>query len=310
MHDTGRYRVTELLDALLTERGDARYSGLDDLDTLSIARLMNSADAAVAGAVAEALPALAAAVDAVAARMERGGRLRYVGAGTAGRLAVLDAAECPPTFGTDRDLVRGVLAGAPASLTGPTEGTEDSTETGAADLLAAGLGPLDSVIGVTASGRTPYVLGAVDAATAAGALTVGVSCNPGAALSARVQHPIEVPVGPEVLTGSTRLKAGTAQKLVLNTISTITMIRLGRTYRNHMVDVRVLNHKLLHRATRMVAELTDADLDTARQALDAAGRHVKTAVLMIERGLDAPTARALLDAHRGRLAAALTAANP
>jgi N-acetylmuramic acid 6-phosphate etherase len=302
--------VTELLDALLTERGDARYSGIDDLDTLSIARLMNAADAGVPAAVSRALPAIAAAVDAVAARMERGGRLRYVGAGTAGRLAVLDASECPPTFGTDRDLVRGLIAGGPAALTGPVEGAEDVAEAGAADLTAAGLGPLDSVVGVAASGRTPYVLGAVDAATAAGALTVGLSCNPDAVLSARVRHPIEVPVGPEVLTGSTRLKAGTAQKLVLNTISTIVMIRLGRTYRNHMVDLRVLNHKLLHRATRMVAELTDADSDTARRALDAAGRHVKTAVLMIERGLDAPAARALLATHRGRLAAALTATNP
>lgn len=297
--------MTDTLDALLTERSDPRYSVIDDLDTLGIATLMNSADAEVPGAVARALPAIAAAVDAIVVRMREGGRLRYVGAGTAGRLAVLDAAECPPTFGTDPDLVRALIAGGTAALAGPAEGAEDLAEAGASDLMADGIGRLDCVVGVTASGRTPYVLGAVDAARSVGALTVGVSCNADAALSRRVDLAIEVPVGAEVLTGSTRLRAGTAQKLVLNTISTITMIRLGRTYRNHMVDLVVSNQKLRYRAARMVCELTDADPDTARRALDEAGSNVKTAVLMIERGVTAQAAHALLAAHGGHLRAAL-----
>ncbi len=300
----------EALDDLLTEQADPRYRQIDRLDTLALNRLMNEADAEVPRAVERALPAVAGAIDAIVARLAAGGRLRYVGAGTPGRLAVLDAAECAPTFGTDDDLVVGVIAGGVDALTGPVEGAEDDAAAGAVDLRAVGVGRADAVVGVTASGRTPYVLGAIDAAAAAGALTVGLTCNPGAVLSARVEHPIEVPVGAEILTGSTRLKAGTAQKLVLNMISTATMVRLGKTYGNYMVDVVAVNSKLVRRATRMIRELTGVDAETAGRTLDAAGRQVKTAVLMIERGLDADAARAVLAAHHGRLSAALDVSPP
>ncbi|MET7463540.1 N-acetylmuramic acid 6-phosphate etherase, partial [Nonomuraea sp. NPDC005501] len=217
---------------LATEQSDPRYSQIDRLPTEQIARLMNQADAAVPAAVAVVIPAISAAIDAISARMGSGGRLLYVGAGTSGRLAVLDASECPPTFGTDPELVQGVIAGGPDALTRSVEGAEDDAEAGAADLARLEVGPLDSVVGVSASGRAPFVLGALAEARRRGALTVGLSCNDGAPLSAAAEHAIEVVVGPEVVAGSTRLKAGTAQKLVLNMISTIAMVRLGRTYGN------------------------------------------------------------------------------
>ncbi|MEV4071631.1 N-acetylmuramic acid 6-phosphate etherase [Nonomuraea fuscirosea] len=294
------------LPELSTEQSDPRYSQIDRLPTEQIARLMNQADAAVPAAVAAAVPAISAAIDAIAARMAEGGRLLYVGAGTSGRLAVLDASECPPTFGTDPSLVQGVIAGGPDALTRSVEGAEDDPEAGAAALKDLEVGPLDSVVGVSASGRAPFVLGALAEAAARGALTVGLSCNAGAPLSAAAEHAVEVVVGPEVVTGSTRLKAGTAQKLVLNMISTISMVKLGRTYGNQMIEMSAMNSKLAGRALRMVRDITGADQESAVAALDAAGGQAKIAVLMIQHGIDAEAARALLESHGERLSDALS----
>ncbi|PZG13930.1 N-acetylmuramic acid 6-phosphate etherase [Nonomuraea aridisoli] len=298
--------MIEPVPELATEQSDPRYSQIDRLPTEQIARLMNQADAAVPVAVAVALPAISEAIDAIAARMARGGRLLYVGAGTSGRLAVLDASECPPTFGTDPSLVQGVIAGGPEALTRSVEGAEDDPDAGAAALKDLEAGPLDSVVGVSASGRAPFVLGALAEAAGRGALTVALSCNEGAPLSAAAEHAIEVVVGPEVVTGSTRLKAGTAQKLVLNMISTISMVKLGRTYGNQMIEMSAMNSKLAERARRMVSDITGADRETAGAALDAAGGQAKIAVLMIRHGLDAQAARALLESHGERLIDALS----
>ncbi|MCX5198692.1 N-acetylmuramic acid 6-phosphate etherase [Streptomyces sp. NBC_00249] len=296
------------LDTLTTEAFRPELADIDRLPTLEIVRVMNAEDATVATAVAGQLEAIAAAVDAIAARMGRGGRLIYAGAGTAGRLGVLDASECPPTFNTDPALVVGLIAGGPSAMVKAVEGAEDSPELAAADLTALGLGPDDTVVGISASGRTPYAIGAVEFARTRGALTVGLSCNAGSALAAAAEHGIEVVVGPELLTGSTRLKAGTAQKLVLNLISTVTMIRLGKTYGNLMVDVRASNEKLRARSRRIVALATGADDAEIEAALTATGGEVKDAILVILGGVDGPTAAALLTAANGHLRAALAEA--
>ena len=300
------HAVADSLTGLATEGVDPRFAHIDTMSPLELATVMNRADAEVPRAIEPRLPAIASAVEAIIDRMSRGGRLRYVGAGTAGRMAVVDASECPPTFSTPPDLVKAILAGGPAAMTNAAEGAEDDTDAGAAAMEAEGIGPDDVVVGVTASGRTPFVLAALTEARNRGALTVGLSCNAGARLSRIVEHGIEVVVGNEVVAGSTRLKSGTAQKLVLNMITTITMVGLGHTYRNYMVDMRVLNAKLAVRAARMVAEITGAEHQVAAEALRAADNHAKTAVLMIERDIDAATARALLSETDGRLAAALT----
>ncbi|MFJ2033999.1 N-acetylmuramic acid 6-phosphate etherase [Streptosporangium sp. NPDC087985] len=297
--------MTDPLASLSTEQSDPRYRDIDRLPTEQVARLMNAADVTVPAAVAAAIPAISGAVDAIVARMRDGGRLFYVGAGTSGRLAVLDASECPPTFGTDPELVQGIIAGGEPALTRSIEGAEDDAVAGGEAIADRQVGALDSVVGVSASGRAPFVLGALAEAGRRGALTVGLSCNAGTPLSGAALHPLEVIVGPEVVTGSTRLKAGTAQKLVLNMISTIAMVRLGRTYGNTMIEVSAMNSKLADRATRMVRDITGADLAVARPALEAAGWHVKVAVLMIERGLDPDDARGLLREHGDRLESAL-----
>ncbi|ATZ25338.1 N-acetylmuramic acid 6-phosphate etherase [Streptomyces lavendulae] len=296
------------LDTLTTEAFRPELADIDRLPTLEIARIMNAEDATVPAAVAGELPRIAAAVDAIAARMARGGRLVYAGAGTAGRLGVLDASECPPTFNTDPQQVVGLIAGGPTAMVKAVEGAEDSAELAAADLTALGLTADDSVIGISASGRTPYAIGAVDFARSRGALTVGLSCNAGSALAAAAEHGIEVVVGPELLTGSTRLKAGTAQKLVLNLISTVTMIRLGKTYGNLMVDVRASNEKLRARSRRIVALATGAPDAEIEAALTATDGEVKNAILVILGGVDGPTATALLATAGGHLRAALAEA--
>ncbi|MEU6335776.1 N-acetylmuramic acid 6-phosphate etherase [Streptomyces cellulosae] len=296
------------LETLTTEAFRPELADVDRLPTPEIARLMNAEDASVAGAVAEQVPAIAAAIDAVAERMARGGRLIYAGAGTAGRLGVLDASECPPTFNTDPSRVVGLIAGGPQAMVSPVEGAEDSPELAESDLAALGLTPDDTVVGISASGRTPYAVGAVTYARKRGALTVGLSCNRDSALAAAADHGIEVVVGPEFLTGSTRLKAGTAQKLVLNMISTITMIRLGKTYGNLMVDVRASNEKLRARSRRIVAQVTGADDDAVERALAATDGEVKNAILVLLAGVDGPTAARLLVEADGHLRAALAAA--
>lgn len=296
------------LATLTTEAFRPELAEIDRLDTAEIARIMNDEDRTVPAAVAERLPEIAAAIDATAARMARGGRLIYAGAGTAGRLGVLDASECPPTFNTDPADVIGLIAGGPSAMVTAVEGAEDSKELAAADLDALGLTADDTVVGISASGRTPYAIGAVEHARAGGALTIGLSCNADSALGAAAEHPLEVVVGPELLTGSTRLKAGTAQKLVLNMLSTITMIRLGKTYGNLMVDVRASNEKLRARSRRIVSlatGATDAEIEAALAATDG---EVKNAILTILGQVDGPTAATLLSASDGHLRAALAAA--
>ncbi|WP_406726828.1 N-acetylmuramic acid 6-phosphate etherase [Streptomyces sp. GD-15H] len=295
------------LETLTTEAFRPELADIDRLPTLDLARLMNDEDATVAGAVAEQLPRIAAAIDAVADRMARGGRLVYAGAGTAG-LGILDASECPPTFNTDPARVVGLIAGGPGAMVTSAEGAEDSAELAASDLAALGLTADDSVVGISASGRTPYAVGAVTHARARGALTVGLACNPGSPLAAAAEHGVEVVVGPEVLTGSTRLKAGTAQKLVLNMVSTITMIRLGKTYGNLMVDVRASNEKLRARSRRIVALATGAADADIERALAAADGEVKHAILILLADVDGPTATRLLNEADGHLRAALEAA--
>ncbi|MFD5097812.1 N-acetylmuramic acid 6-phosphate etherase [Streptomyces albidochromogenes] len=296
------------LATLTTEAFRPELADIDRLPTAEIARIMNGEDRSVPEAVAARLPQIAAAIDATAARMARGGRLIYLGAGTAGRLGVLDASECPPTFNTDPAQVVGLIAGGPTAMIKAVEGAEDSKELAAADLDALGLTADDTVVGISASGRTPYAIGAVEHARRAGALTIGLSCNADSALGAAAEHGLEIVVGPELLTGSTRLKAGTAQKLVLNMISTITMIRLGKTYGNLMVDVRASNEKLRARSRRIVALATGAPDPEIEAALAATGGEVKNAILVILGAVDGPTAATLLDEARGHLRVALRAA--
>jgi N-acetylmuramic acid 6-phosphate etherase len=296
------------LESLTTEAFRPELAEIDRLPTLDIARLMNGEDATVPAAVARQLPAIAAAIDAVAERMARGGRLIYAGAGTAGRLGVLDASECPPTFNTDPEQVVGLIAGGPDAMVTSVEGAEDSAELARSDLDALRLLAADTVVGVSASGRTPYAIAAVRHARALGALTIGLACNADSALAAAAEHGIEVVVGPELLTGSTRLKAGTAQKLVLNMLSTITMIRLGKTYGNLMVDVRASNEKLRARSRRIVALATGASDDEIERALVATDGEVKNAILTLLADVDGPTAARLLEDSDGHLRAALAAA--
>ncbi|MFE6637892.1 N-acetylmuramic acid 6-phosphate etherase [Streptomyces tendae] len=296
------------LETLATEAFRPELAEIDQLPTLDITRLMNGEDAAVAAAVAERLPEIAAAIDAVAARMARGGRLVYAGAGTAGRLGVLDASECPPTFNTAPGQVVGLIAGGPDAMVTSIEGAEDSPELARTDLEALALTADDTVVGVSASGRTPYAVGAVEYARSLGALTVGLACNRDSALAAAAEHGIEVVTGPELLTGSTRLKAGTAQKLVLNMLSTITMIRLGKTYGNLMVDVRASNEKLRARSRRIVALATGAADDDIERALTATDGEVKHAILVLLADVDGPTAARLLAESDGHLRAAMAAA--
>ncbi|WP_031509470.1 N-acetylmuramic acid 6-phosphate etherase [Streptomyces megasporus] len=301
-------RLRAELETLTTEAFRSDLAEIDRLPTLEIARIMNGEDATVPAAVATQLPRIADAIDATAARMSRGGRLIYAGAGTAGRLGVLDASECPPTFNTDPSRVVGLVAGGPTALVRAAEGAEDRGDLAASDLDGLGVGPDDVVVGVSASGRTPYAVGAVEHARRLGALTIGLSCNANSPLAAAAEHGIEVVVGPELLTGSTRLKAGTAQKLVLNMISTITMIRLGKTYGNLMVDVRASNEKLRARSRRIVSLATGASDERIESALAATDGEVKNAILTILGEVDGPTAERLLSESGGHLRAALEAA--
>lgn len=289
------------LALLATEATDPRLAQIDRMSTTDLAIVMNDADRTVPAAVRAALPQVVAAIDAVAERMARGGRLIYVGAGTAGRIGVLDASECPPTFSTPPELVVAIIAGGPAAIVTPAEGAEDDPRAGAAAVDDAAVGPLDSVVGIASSGRTPYVVAAVARARALGAFTVGLTSNADSALARAAEQPIEVVVGPEVVSGSTRLKAGTAQKLVLNMISTITMVRLGKTYGNLMVDVRPTNHKLRERAVRIVRQTTGVEAGVARAALEASAWDVKTAAVTLRLGVDLATARERLAATGGRL---------
>ncbi len=268
-----------------TEARNARSLAIDRAGTEEILAIINAEDAGVALAVQKEIPRIGQALDGLVARWEQGGRLFYVGAGTSGRLGVLDAAECPPTFGTAPERVQAVLAGGPAALLRAVEGAEDRPEDGGRELEARGLGAADVLVGIAASGRTPYVLGAVEYANGLGAVTVGLSCSPGSALERAARFPITPVVGPEVVAGSTRMKSGTAQKLVLNMLSTGLMIRTGCVLGNLMVNVQVRNNKLARRAEHIVRTVTGCGATEAREALLEAGQDVRLAILMRTHGL-------------------------
>lgn len=281
-----------------TERANEASAGIEQRSTLEILEIMNSEDAGVAAAVAERLPAIRDAVDGIVERLRAGGRLIYLGAGTSGRMATMEAAEAPPTFGVSADLVVGVIAGGLSAVEAAREGAEDDAEDGAGEVQRLEVGASDVLVGVSASGRTPFVLGAVTEATARGALTIGVCCDDGSALASATAIAICPLVGPEIVAGSTRLKAGTAQKLVLNMLTTAAMIRLGRVHGNLMIDVRPTNAKLRERAQRIVAEVTGATSADVAAALDATGWSARAAILMLSRGMTASEAAASL-ADRG-----------
>jgi N-acetylmuramic acid 6-phosphate etherase len=294
-----------LLETRLTEAHRRDHADIDLLPTEDLVRLMNAEDAAVPAAVAAASAAIVTVIDATVERLRRGGRLVYVGAGTPGRLGVLDASEIPPTFNAPADQVIGVLAGGPQALTDAVELAEDDPHAGRQALVDLEVGARDVVVGIASSGTTPYVLGAVEHAASVGAMTVALVCNRETPLAAIADHEIATLVGPEFVTGSTRLKAGTAQKLVLNTLSTLAMIRLGRTFGNLMVDVRVTNAKLAGRAVRIVSLAAGVDEGTARAALEAAGNEPKVAILSLLAQVDPETAAGVLGECGGDLRAAL-----
>jgi N-acetylmuramic acid 6-phosphate etherase len=293
----------EELKRLTTESRNPRTREIDLAPTRRILELMNDEDRTVADAVRGALADVARAVDLAAAALGGGGRLFYAGAGTSGRLGVLDAAECPPTFGVEPELVQAIIAGGPETVFRSREGVEDLEASGAADVVARGVGKGDVLVGVSASRRTPYVLGAIAEASRRGARTVLVRCNPGPDPGADVV--ITVIPGPEAITGSTRLKAGTAQKMVLNMISTATMVKLGKVYENLMVDVRPNSAKLVERGKGIVMMLAGLSYDDAARVYETAGRNVKVAIVMARKGVDAAVAGRMLADAGGFLARAL-----
>jgi len=293
---------------LLTEQANPASERLDELATPELIALFCANDLAPQQAVAAAAPMLAAAVEAIADRLGRGGRLFYLGAGTSGRLGVLDAAECPPTFCTPPELVQGVLAGGPAALLRSSEGLEDLAEAGVSDLQARGFGSQDCLVGIAAGGTTPYVLGGLRHAKDLGALAIALACVPADQAPMPCDLDIRLLTGPELVTGSTRLKAGTATKMALNILSTAVMVRLGKVYGNRMVDVAVTNSKLEDRALRILRDLAGVPREEASGLLQRAGGSVKLALLMAKADLDADAARHHLDRHGPSLRAALAAA--
>jgi N-acetylmuramic acid 6-phosphate etherase len=296
-----------MFDKLLTEQINPASKGIDALATVEVLQIVNQEDQKVAAAVALEVPRIAKAVDAISKALGAGGRLFYIGAGTSGRLGVLDAAECPPTFNVDPTLVQGIIAGGDAALARATETSEDDPSEGKRNLLSRGFTRSDVLVGIAASGRTPYVLGAVAAACESGALTVGISCTPDSQLASQVDIPITVLTGAEVIAGSTRMKAGTATKLVLNMISTAVMIRLGYVYGNLMVNVQPKNTKLEDRARRVIAEAAGVSLARAGELLQMSGGQVRTAIVMSRLALDREAAELQLARAGGRISEALKA---
>ncbi|MFC4077270.1 N-acetylmuramic acid 6-phosphate etherase [Salinithrix halophila] len=290
---------------LTTEQINEATRSLDHMDSLEIVTVMNREDHRVPQAVEAVLPRIAEAVDEMVETVRQGGRIFYIGAGTSGRLGVLDASECPPTFSSDPELVQGIIAGGDRALRFAVEGAEDSTEQGAEDLKSRLFSEKDFLVGIAASGQTPYVLGALAHARQTGAKTVAVTCNPGSEAGHLAHLAIEIDTGPEILTGSTRLKAGTAQKLVLNMLSTAMMVRLGKTYGNLMVDLKPTNRKLKERARRIIRLATGASCEEVEKAYQAAGGETKTAIVMLLSGMDAELARSRLKCAGGRIGGAL-----
>lgn len=294
-----------MLERLTTEQANPDSRHLDEVSTVQLLQIMSAADAQVAAAVAQEIPRIAAAAEAIANSLDAGGSLIYIGAGTSGRLGVLDAAECPPTFGVPPGLVRGIVAGGERALAHSLEGVEDDPAAGARDLKEAGFGAKDVLVGIAASGRTPYVLGAVRKAREMNAVTCGISCVRDSELSRLVQYPIEPVPGPEILTGSTRLRAGTATKLTLNMISTAVMVKLGHVYDNLMVNVQPTNQKLEDRARRIIQAATGVAYDRAAELLELAGRSVQVAIVMQKKQISRGEAETLLARAKGRIREAL-----
>lgn len=292
------------LEQLLTEQANPASASIDSLPTEAMLSIINAEDRRIANSVEQEIPRIALAVDGIVAALRNGGRLFYIGAGTSGRLGVLDAAECPPTFSIPYELVQGIIAGGEGALSKATEASEDDPAIGERDLIERGFTAADVLVGIAASGRTPYVLGAIRKARELGALTVGISCTPGSELSAAVQIPIEPLPGPEVVAGSTRMKAGTATKLVLNMLSTAAMIRLGHVYGNLMVNVQPKNEKLVDRAARIIAQAANIEYSRAVELLKETGS-VKTSIVMAKRNLGRAEAERLLQSAGGRVRAAL-----
>lgn len=289
----------------ITEERNAASKNLDRMSALEIVRLMNREDAKVARAVGRELRAIAHAVDEIVERMKEGGRLIYVGAGTSGRIGVLDASECPPTFGVSPSLVRALIAGGKKAITQSVEGAEDRGAEAARDLQKIRLGKTDSVVGIAASGTTPYVLGAIAFANRRGALSVAVAANRRSPLAKKAQIAITPEVGPEILAGSTRLKAGTSQKMVLNMLSTAVMVRLGHAYDNLMIDVGEANEKLRERAKWILKEASSRDVSAVTRALRQSGHDLRLALILLKRGVSATQARRILKESGGNLRKAL-----
>ena len=297
--------LLQTLSTLITEQRNPNSMHVDSLSALEIVQLMNDEDKQVPLAIEKCLPQIAQAVECIVAAFQQGGRLVYIGAGTSGRLGVLDASECPPTFGVSPEMVKGIIAGGERALRHPIEGAEDSKAQAVVDLQTIQFSSKDVLVGIAASGRTPYVIGALEYAKSLGSVTVSIASNPNSAMANIVDIAIDTVVGPEVLTGSSRLKSGTAQKLVLNMLTTASMILMGKCYQNLMVDVQASNEKLKARAIRIVMQATDCDKALAEETLKQADQNAKLAIMMILSGLDRSQAEALLEKHQGKLQLAL-----
>ena len=297
--------LLQTLSTLITEQRNPNSMNVDSLSALEIVQLMNQEDKQVPLAIEKCLPQIAQAVECIVAAFQQGGRLVYIGAGTSGRLGVLDASECPPTFGVSPEMVKGIIAGGERALRHPIEGAEDSKAQAVVDLQTIHFSSKDVLVGIAASGRTPYVIGALEYAKSLGSVTVSIASNPNSAMANIVDIAIDTVVGPEVLTGSSRLKSGTAQKLVLNMLTTASMILMGKCYQNLMVDVQASNEKLKARAIRIVMQATDCDKALAEETLKQADQNAKLAIMMILSGLDRAQAEALLEKHHGKLQLAL-----
>ena len=297
--------LLQTLSTLITEQRNPNSMHVDSLSALEIVQLMNEEDKQVPLAIEKCLPLIAQAVERIVAAFQQDGRLVYIGAGTSGRLGVLDASECPPTFGVSPEMVKGIIAGGERALRHPIEGAEDSKAQAVVDLQTIQFSSKDVLVGIAASGRTPYVIGALEYAKSLGSVTVSIASNPNSAMANIVDIAIDTVVGPEVLTGSSRLKSGTAQKLVLNMLTTASMILMGKCYQNLMVDVQASNEKLKARAIRIVMQATDCDKTLAEETLKLADQNAKLAIMMILSGLDRAQAEALLEKHHGKLQLAL-----
>lgn len=288
-----------ILGSLITEQPNEDTTHIDQLDSLSIMTMINNEDQQIAGKIHELLPLIAEAADMIVASFQQGGKLFYIGAGTSGRIGILDASECPPTYGTDPSMVQGIIAGGFQAIKDPVEGAEDNEQLGAADIDQHLIGTHDTVIGIAASGRTPYVLGAMKQAQQRGAQVIGLCNNPHTPMAQIAKLTIEAVMGPEVVMGSTRMKSGTAQKMILNMLTTTAMIRMGKVYRNLMVDLNPSNEKLVYRAKRIIYLATGATDEQIETAFTAANGHVKTAIVMIEANLNADEARQRLTLATG-----------